>query len=196
MIRLSKGKLGMPTKKILLLSILISLASHMAVLALTGLINMQGKSPGEDVMTVQLKEYQEDIAQPTETKGKNKPATQPAQESDNHGKRIKEETVDLGSIDVKYTPYLKKIKEKIETIWTYPKSAYRKEEEGITVIKFSINKKGSLVSSGILTSSGSIFLDQGTIDVVRSAAPYDPLPPEFDLSQLNIVATFHYKLAE
>jgi len=186
----------MSTKKILILSIVISLMSHVVVLSLMGFIKMHGNIPREDVLTVQLREYQENIAPPTNTKEKNKPATKPAQENIDQYKGIKEETVDLGSIDAKYTPYLKKIKEKIETIWTYPKSAYKKEEEGITVIKFSINRRGALVSSGIITSSGSIFLDQGTIDVVRSAAPYEPLPPEFDLSQLNIIARFHYKLSE
>jgi len=186
----------MSPKKILIIFVLISLASHVAVLSLMGFINMKGKSPREDILTVQLKDPPENIAEAAKTQEKNKPATRSTQESADQGKRIREETVDLESFDNKYTPYLKKIKEKIETIWTYPKIAYRKEEEGITVVKFSINQKGILIASGIVTSSGSIFLDQGTINVVKSAAPYDPLPPEYNLSQLNIIAKFYYKLTE
>jgi TonB family protein len=186
----------MPTKKILIFSILISIASHVAALSLMGFINMQGKAPREDVLTVQLKDFQDDTAGGGEVKEKNKPAVKPVTESADQYKGIKEDTVDLGNIDGRYTPYLKKIKQKIETIWTYPQNAYKREEEGITVIKFSINRKGALISSGIVTSSGSTFLDQGTIDVVKSAAPYEPLPPEFDLSQLNVIARFYYKLAE
>ncbi len=187
----------MPSKKVLILSILISLASHVVMLSLTGLINMQGKSLQEEVLTIHLKDPPVNNTDKT-PKGKEeaKPVPPIVKENTNSYRNIREDTVDLGSIDARYTPYLKKIKQKIETLWQYPRSAFEKEEEGITVVKFSVNRSGALVASGIVTSSGSIFLDQGTIDVVRSAAPYDPFPPEFDLSQLNIIARFQYRLAE
>lgn len=187
----------MPSKKFLILSILISLASHVVVISLTGFINMQGKGLREDVLTIHLKDPPGNIEKNPEVKEETRPTSPRVKKEDaNQYKRIQEETVDLGSIDVRYTPYLKKIKEKVEKIWVYPQSAYEKEEEGITVVKFSINKNGALVASVIVTSSGSITLDQGSLDVVRSASPYDPFPAEFDLSQLNIIARFHYKLAE
>ena len=196
MIQDAKGIPGMPSKKVVILSILISLASHVAMLSLTGFINMQGKSPQEEVLTIHLKDPPGDMNQNPEGKGETKPATPIVKENTDSYRKIREDTVDLGSIDARYTPYLKKIKQKIEIIWQYPRSAFEKEEEGITVVKFSINSSGVLVASGIVTSSGSIFLDQGTIDVVKSAAPYDPFPPELDLSQLNIIARFQYRLAE
>ena len=112
-------------------------------------------------------------------------------------RKIKQEdTVDLGSIDPRYTPYLKKIKTKIESIWVYPQAAFEQEEEGVAVVKFSISESGDLLASGIEESSGSNYLDLGALDVVRSAAPYDPFPRDFMLSQLNIVARFQYKLVE
>lgn len=185
----------MPSKKILILSILISFASHVVMLSLTGFINMQ-KSPREEVLTIHLKDPPRNTNQNPEGKEETKPAQPIVKEKTDPRRSTREDTVDLGSIDLRYTPYLKKIKQKIETIWKYPKYAFEKEDEGITVVKFSINRSGTLVASGIVTSSGSIFLDQGTIAVVRSAAPYEPFPPEFDLSQLNIIARFQYRLAE
>jgi len=192
----AKGKTGMPPKKILILSILISFASHMVMLSLTGFINMQGENPREQVLTIHLTDPSGNTNQNPEGKEETKPAQPIVKKNTDPHRSIREDTVDLGSIDLRYTPYLKKIKQKIETIWKYPKSAFEKEDEGITVVKFSINRSGALVASGIVTSSGSIFLDQGTIDVVRSAAPYEPFPPDFDLSQLNIIARFQYRLAE
>jgi protein TonB len=108
----------------------------------------------------------------------------------------REETVDLGSIDIKYSSYLKRIKKKIEDIWIYPKAAFDREEEGVAVVKFSIGEGGDITSSSILESSGHNYLDEGALDVVRSAAPYDPLPREFNISQLNVVARFQYKIVE
>jgi TonB family protein len=196
MIPHSKGIPGMPPKKILFLTIAISLASHVAMLSLAALINMQGEIPREEVLTVQLKESPEKIAQKTEAQQKPHPVAKPVQKNAVLSKKILEDTVDLGDADSKYTAYLKKIKQKIETVWTYPRNAYKREEEGVSVIKFSINTRGELVASGIISSSGSLFLDQGTMNVVKYAAPYAPLPPEFNLAQLNVIARFQYKLAE
>jgi protein TonB len=160
---------------------------------MTGFIDFRGKSRKEDVLVVTLKEpvaNKEKIAE----EEANKAVHQVEEELGSRAK--KEETVDLGSFDIKYSFYLKRIKKKIEDIWIYPRAAFEREEEGIAVVKFSIGEGGDITSSQIIESSGSNHLDQGTLDVVRSAAPYDPLPQEFNISQLNVVATFHYKLIE
>jgi TonB family protein len=64
------------------------------------------------------------------------------------------------------------------------------------VVKFSIGESGEITANQIIESSGSDYLDEGALDVVRSAAPYDPLPSEFNISQLNVVARFQYKLVD
>jgi len=185
----------MISKKILIISILISLTSHVLVLYLTGFADWRGKPRKEDVLTISLKEPTADTGKNQEEKKVNKPYHQ-AEDNVNKHNMKQEDTVDLGSLDVKYTPYLKKIKKKIEVIWIYPQSALELEEEGAAIVKFSISDSGAILASEIVESSGSNHLDQGTLDVVRSAAPYDPIPQEFHLSQLHIVARFQYKLAE
>jgi len=185
----------MMSKKILIISILISLTSHVLVLYLSGFADWGGNVHKEDVLTISLKEPKEDMGKNQEEKKVNKPYYQ-AEDNVNKHNIKKEDTVDLGSIDVKYMPYLKKIKRKIEIIWIYPQAALELEEQGTAVVTFSISESGAILASGIVESSGSNYLDQGALDVVRSAAPYDPLPREFQLSQLNIVARFQYKFTE
>ena len=160
----------MPSKKILILAIMLSLTSHMAMLSLTGFIDMQGKSPREEVVTVHLKDPPEDMDKKSETK--------------------EEPKADRPSVE-KRADY-----KKIENIWKYPQSAFEREEEGVTVLKFSINKSGALIATRIMTSSGFKSLDQDALHVVQLAAPYDSFPKEFDLSRLHIIARFQYKLAE
>ena len=184
----------MTSKKILIIAILISLTSHMAILYVTGFIDFRGKARKDDVLIVTLKEPASNKDKITEDEKADKPVHQIEQQDRRRVKR--EETVDLGSIDIKYTSYLKRIKKKIEAIWIYPQAAFEREEEGIAVIKFSIGEGGDITSSQILESSGYNYLDQGALDVVRSAAPYDPLPHEFNISQLNVVARFQYKIVE
>ncbi len=183
----------MTSKKILIISILISLASHVAMLCVTGFIDFRGKSRKEDVLIVTLKEPMANKDKIKEEEKADKPVHQEEQVS----RRVKrEETVDLGSIDIKYSSYLKRIKKKIEDMWIYPQIAFEQEEEGTVVVRFSIGEGGDLTSSRIFESSGYNYLDQGALDVVRSAAPYDPLPRELNISQLNVVARFQYKIAE
>ena len=185
----------MTSKKILIISILISLTSHVAMLCVTGFIDFRGKARKDDVLIVTLKEPTANKEKIAEEEKADKPVHQVEEQV--RSRRVKkEETVDLGSSDNKYTSYLKRIKKKIEAIWIYPQAAFEREEEGIAVIKFSIGEGGDITSSQILESSGYNYLDQGALDVVRTAAPYAPLPREFNISQLNIVARFQYKLVE
>ena len=185
----------MMSKKILIISILISLTSHVLVLYLTGFADWRGKARKEDILTISLKEPMADMEKKQEEKKEVKPYHKDEENVNNH-KMKREDTVDLGSSDAKYVSYLKKIKRKIEVIWIYPQAALELEEEGRAIVKFSISESGAILASGIVESSGSNYLDQGALDVVRSAAPYDPLPHEFQLSQLNIVAKFQYKYNE
>ncbi len=185
----------MTSKKILIISILISLTSHIAMLYMTGLIDFRGRARKNDVLIVTLKEPAANKEKIADEEKANKPVHQVEEEL--RSRRVKkEETVDLGSIDIKYTFYLKRIKKKIEDIWIYPQAAFEREEEGTAVVKFSIGESGDITANQIIESSGSDYLDEGALDVVRSAAPYDPLPSEFNISQLNIVARFQYKLVD
>jgi TonB family C-terminal domain len=113
---------------------------------------------------------------------------------DNDGWR--EETVELGSHDVKYAAYLAKIKKKILRIWKYPEKAYENNEEGNVIVKMSIDANGSLAQTILISSSGSLELDADALNVVKTAAPFEPLPENYSLSRLHIVASFRYKIRD
>jgi TonB family protein len=60
----------------------------------------------------------------------------------------------------------------------------------------SINADGSLAGATLLSSSGSVDLDDGALGVVQQAAPYEPLPEIYNLSCLHITASFNYKISD
>jgi len=64
------------------------------------------------------------------------------------------------------------------------------------VIRFTIDANGSLSGYDVMTTSGSAILDQGALAVVKAAAPYAPLPAEYNLSRLHITATFSYRMSD
>lgn len=178
----------MDSKNLLLWPVIISVVGHVALISASGMIDLRDNTQTAGIFTVDIKE-QEEPQPPAKQKDSKK-----TKNINSDGWR--EETVNLGSNDVKYASYLAKIKRKILQIWEYPQKAYEKNEEGVVVVKISIDAGGRLAAISLITPSGSAYLDEGTLGIVKTAAPYEPLPDGYSLSRLHIVASFRYKLVE
>jgi protein TonB len=189
----------MDTKKVILWPVLISFVGHLALITVTGIIDLRENIRAEEIITVNIKELETEI-QPKKEEEKKKEEKKPSRNKEekdvivNDGWR--EETVELSSMDVKYAAYLVKIKKKILRIWKYPEKSYKKNEEGTVVVKLSIDASGTLDATTLMSSSGAIELDKGALGVVKAAAPFDPLPEQYNLSRLNILASFRYKIMD
>jgi protein TonB len=171
------------------------------LLAVTGMIDLRDNIKPVEIFSVSIKEPDPEEKPTPNKENKIKEKTKPVQSHKEKGLNIndddwREETIDLGSLDIKYVTYLAKIKSKILQIWKYPTKAYEKNEEGNVVVKMSVDADGILVGATLMSSSGYAELDDGAMSVVRAAAPFEPLPGIYDLSRLNIVASFHYKITD
>ena len=86
------------------------------------------------------------------------------------------------SAAVKQSPtdaaYLETWRRKVEEIGNlhYPKQAKRQGIYGNLKLKVAIDKSGDLVSVEIIESSGQDVLDQAALQIIRLAAPFEPLP--------------------
>lgn len=185
----------MDTKKVILWPVLISFVGHLALITVTGMIDLRENVSAGEIITVNIKEPEPEIQPNKEEKAKEEINPDRAKE----GKIIpndnwREETVELGSMDVKYAAYLVKIKKKILRIWKYPEKAFKNNEEGNVTVRMCIDANGSLAQTSLISSSGSLELDAGALSVVKTAAPFDPLPEQYNLSRLNILASFRYKI--
>jgi len=200
----------MGSKKVILWPVIISIIGHVALISASGMIDLRDKVKAAEIFTVDIKETRPD--KPL----KEKPLTDKPQKEEEKKKEVKkppgskttkeaksitsgglrEDTVDLGSSDTKYISYLYKIKRKILQIWEYPPKAYEKNEEGVAVIKMSLDAGGNVIATNLVSSSGSALLDEGALGIVRAAAPFDSLPYNYGLERLHIVASFRYKLEE
>jgi TonB family protein len=189
----------MPSNTILILSVTISLLAHALLISATGLLDKRSARPKpETAITVNLKEAPEIRPETAsnDTRKEVSPTPLPPSEEVAESDASEQETISLDSADERFVPYLKKIKQKIENIWSYPPEAFAGKKEGISTVLFSLDSRGMLVESKIVESSGHEALDQGTINVINAAAPYAPFPPEITLSRLNIQATFQYRFLQ
>lgn len=62
---------------------------------------------------------------------------------------------------------------------TYPRIAERLKQQGVVISKIIITKEGQLKDVVINKSSGYSTLDQGTVNLIKSLAPFKPLPDHF-----------------
>lgn len=178
----------MMTRKFLIPFVLASLIGHSLVLALTTRIYWITSPLPEKVITVELKAPPEKKTLPKPPHLKKTPVAAVA------GDGIREDSVSLQGEPGPYSAYLLTIRRKIERIWTYPPQALSEQREGNAVISFTIDASGALQGYHVTATSGSTVLDEEALAVIRAAAPYAPLPADFNLARLHITATFNYRM--
>ena len=191
----------MGSKKAILWPVIISIIIHVTLLAVTGMIDLRDNIKPVEIFSVSIKEPEPEATPAPKKEKITKKETKAVRTQKEKGVSVndddwREETVDLGSRDIKYVTYLAKIKNKILQIWQYPQKAYENNEEGTVIVKMSIDADGRLAGAALISSSGYAELDDGALSVVQTAAPFEPLPEIYDLSRLNIVASFQYKITD
>jgi len=96
--------------------------------------------------------------------------------------------------ELKYKPYLQKLKERIESIWIYPPEAAAKGIYGDLYIRFTIKKNGHLGSVELLRTSGYRELDEAALQALRDGEPYWPLPDSWGMDAITITGHFIYTI--
>ena len=94
--------------------------------------------------------------------------------------------------ELQHRGYMRKLKEKIESIWKYPEEAARRGMSGDLYIKFSIHKDGGLGEIELIRTSGYSDFDKAAIKALKDAAPYWPLPDDMKEGELSITGHFIY----
>ena len=100
----------------------------------------------------------------------------------------------LNAPEIQYISYFAGIKRKIELVWQYPYDAQVSGVQGDLVINFVIGPTGRLESVALIDGSGHKVLDEEAIRAIRAAAPFDPIPPQYKVPNLQIRGHFVYEM--
>jgi len=92
----------------------------------------------------------------------------------------------------KHRGYMRMLKERIESLWKYPKDAARSRHSVSLRIKFVIKRDGTLDSVDLVRTSGHVGLDEAAMKALEKAAPYWPLPEDWEGETLEITGHFIY----
>ncbi len=102
--------------------------------------------------------------------------------------------VTFSTRELKYYSYMMKLKNRIENIWTYPRSAAAQGIYGDLYIRFTIKKDGYLGAVELVRTSGYRELDEAAIQALRDGEPYWPLPEKWKQKGFTITGHFIYTL--
>jgi protein TonB len=103
-------------------------------------------------------------------------------------------SITFSTQEYRYKAYMERLKQKIEGVWVYPRSAAEKGIYGDLVIQFTIRKDGSLAKAKVVRTSGYQELDEAAVKALRDGEPYWPLPAGWPEESLTINGHFIYSL--
>ena len=76
----------------------------------------------------------------------------------------------------------------------YPRVAQSRRQEGIAVIRFVLDRQGSLLSARLERSSGFEILDEEAVDLLHRAQPLPPPPPEVTSDRIELTIPIEFLL--
>ncbi len=100
---------------------------------------------------------------------------------ESNSKQIYKNEVKSKEAQVNYETYLLDLLEKYKK---YPKSALRRNIQGVVTVSLTLNSNGDIKSLNIVESSGSSILDKEAKELVNKRAPYRKFPEFYSSKEM------------
>ncbi len=92
----------------------------------------------------------------------------------------------------KHRGYMRTLRERIESVWKYPKEAAERGISGDLRVTFIINRDGTLEHAELVRTSGYRSLDEAVLKALKKAFPWWPLPEDYEEDTLKVTGHFIY----
>lgn len=89
-----------------------------------------------------------------------------------------------------FAPYMRNMQKTIKAKWEPPKGDTSKR----VVLFYTLNRKGEVIKSNILETSGDVNMDKAAMDALQEAAPFGKLPKSFKGQSIDVQFTFDYNV--
>ncbi len=192
---LDRADMGL-NRKTYILAVVLSLAGHGLILGLAGSFpaGKSGKAELSDVITVHLADAPGNPAAQHIRETEHNTASGPLSTVSSQGGETRVPDGEIGlEDDGEYRAYLLRLRERIDLHWPYAGKTSPGRSSRTTVIGFSIMSGGQCENLRVIRSSGNQTLDGMSLETVRRAAPFEPLPERYRLQRINVFAEFSYQ---
>lgn len=117
----------------------------------------------------------------------NSKAGLPVKEAPKETRKAATATVAAGTnraaLESRYPAYYGMIRDKVQPMWIYPEEL--KADKLSVIVSIKLARTGKLIEASVEKSSGNSRFDESLINAIKKAAPFPPLPEEFDGSFLE-----------
>jgi len=76
----------------------------------------------------------------------------------------------------------------------YPRAAQSRRQEGVAVIRFVLDREGTVLSARLERSSGTAMLDEEALDLIHRTQPLPPPPAEITGERIEVTIPIEYIL--
>jgi protein TonB len=76
----------------------------------------------------------------------------------------------------------------------YPAAAQERRQQGVVQLFFSLDRRGHVVASRVVKSSGSAVLDQEAVALLQRAQPFPPPPPQLPGARVDLTVPIRFNL--
>jgi periplasmic protein TonB len=77
---------------------------------------------------------------------------------------------------------------------TYPTDAKKARQEGVVVIRFTVDRGGNISGASIKRGSGHALLDQATLQLLQRVAPLPRMPASMPRDSVTLSLPIDYSL--
>ena len=101
--------------------------------------------------------------------------------------------ISLSTYAWEWAPYINYFKKRLYQVWYVPAAYYRLGLiHGYTIIRFTMNRDGSLLGYEVLQHEGHVSLQQSSVNAVNAAFPLKKLPTHFPDETLTLTLRMIY----
>lgn len=91
--------------------------------------------------------------------------------------------------------WMSKVSARLAQYKRYPEDARRRNITGSTMMEFTVDAEGKILTHTLVSKSGSASLDRATLEAIRRAQPLPPPPPEILINgSVQVRAPFNFNL--
>lgn len=86
------------------------------------------------------------------------------------------------------------ISAQLERFKRYPALSQKRGEQGVPMLRFTLDRRGNVLKASLELSSGHDMLDKEAVDLANRAAPFPPMPADLPGDTLELIVPIQFKL--
>src|SRR5512133_1143176 len=98
----------------------------------------------------------------------------------------------LNSDDILFGSFLRRFENSVYGVWHYPQEAAMKGIEVSTPVRITFNRRGEIIGTQLLESSGAKVLDDEVFRTLKLIGPVGGFPKGYDKDEFHLIAFFQY----